>query len=436
MKIITLFCTAALYSTTALATDLAQGNVPQTLTLEKAQKIALQNHPHVLSAELNTRSAEENVKVVRSAYLPQVDGTAVSAFASGDTRIAAPYNALNNPSVIDRTSGGISVSQLITDFGKTSDLVAASKYELTAQKARTEDTKENILLQVTSAYYNVLRAQSLLKVAESTLKTRSALLEQVSSLREEKMRSDLDLSIAKQGVADANLLLLKAKKGVDDAQATLSEALGMSSTNTFMLSDNMQIPLPPAQVESLMNGAMDKNPELAALKAEMESQKKAADAAREANYPTVNALGYAGGSPITENSQPIKSNYAAAGVTITIPFYTGGRISAQERGSEDKAFAAEQDYTARKNELMRDIRIAFDNAQTAYKNIDVTKQLAKSAHESLELTQARYDLGKSSIVDLSEAQLFETQAEITGTNAAYEYMIQLAILNFRTGNNL
>jgi len=84
--------------------------------------------------------------------------------------------------------------------------------------------------------------------------------------------------------------------------------------------------------------------------------------------------------------------------------------------------------------LQRDVRIAFDNVQTAYKNIEVTRQLLKSTHESLQLTQTRYQLGRSSIVDLNEAQLADTQAAITEANADYEYLIQRAVLDYKVGN--
>ncbi|MDE3037593.1 MAG: TolC family protein, partial [Pseudomonadota bacterium] len=126
----------------------------------------------------------------------------------------------------------------------------------------------------------------------------------------------------------------------------------------------------------------------------------------------------------------------AGGINISVPFYTGGRISAQEKEASYKADVAEQDLATLKNQLLRDIRIAFDNVQTAYQNISVTTQLTKDAGEALDLTQERYTIGKSSIVDLSQAQLAKTQAEIENANAAYEYLIQLALLDYKIGNNL
>jgi len=406
---------------------------PPILSLEEAQKIALQHYPQILAAEATSKAAGEEVDVTRSNYLPQITGNAVRAFAGQGTRISAP-GGLNNPSVIDRGSAGVGVSQLITDFGHTSDLIASSKLELQAQKERSNLTHETVLLDVTRAYFNVLRAESVLRVAQATLKTRKTLLDQIASLRDAKMKSDLDLSIAKQVVGEANLLLLKAKSGVDDAQATLAEAMGYSEPKHFVLADNAKVTPPPADVDTLTQQALDHNPELATLKAEHDAARKRADAETEAQYPTVSALGYAGSTPISEDDQPISSHSLAGGINVSIPFYTGGRLSAQEHEAAFKADAIEQDMITLKNQLLRDIRIVFGNTQTAYQNIEVTQALAKNAAEALDLTQERYKIGKSSIVDLSQAQLAETSAKIEGANAAYEYLIQRALLDYKIGN--
>ena len=408
----------------------------QHLTLTQAKEIALKNHPQIRSSEFMEKAAGENVDIVRSNYLPQITGDATKVFAGNNTRIAATDGNLNNPIVINRASGGVAVSQLITDFGKTSDLIASSRLKLNAQKQRSQLTREIVLLDVTTAYYNVLKSQSILKVAEDTLKSRKLLLEQINLLHDAKMKSDLDFSIAKQTVDDANLLLLKARNALEDSEATLSEALGYSEHHHITLANDAKVTPPPSHIEPIIADAMEHNPELATLKAEKDAAKKLADAANKANYPKIEALGYAGGTPISDSSQPIRSNYAAAGVTITIPFYTGGRLSAQENEASFKAQAAEQDLEIKNNKLLRDLRVAFDNVQTAYKNIEVTKQFLKNSSDAFRLTQERYNIGKSSIVDLSQAQLVKTQAQISNNDATYEYLIQLAILQYQVGGDL
>jgi len=426
LAIFTMIC-----SRVALAEDI--GSIPNKLTLEEARKIALQNHPQVLSAEFTTKAAEDDIDDVRSAYLPQVTGDALRTYNDRGTVIAAS-DGLTSSSMIERGSVGLSVSQLITDFGRTSNLIASSKLELESQKEHTDYVRETVLLNVISAYYELLRSQSLLRVTEDALKTRNTLLNQILALRKASMKSDLDVSIAQSAVADANLLLLKAQSTVDDAQATLSEAIGLSEPKTFELVDHVSIMPPPDSIGSLISMALDQNPEIDALRSQEDALNKNVAAASDAKYPTISAIGLGGDSPYRVEHQQIAQHYEAGGFLVSVPFFTGGRITAEEEEARYKSLAAQQDLTAKMNELQRDVRIAFDNVQTAYKNIEVTKQLLKSTHESLLLTQARYQLGRSSIVDLNEAQLADTQAAITEANADYEYLIQRAVLDYKVGN--
>ena len=404
----------------------------QPLTLHEAQHIALTNHPQIKASDFEAKAAEEDITATRSGYYPQVSGNAIRAFADENTRLAAT-GELNNPTVIDRGSAGIGVSQLITDFGRTDAKVEATQSAFEAQKQRADFSRAAVLLNVTRAYYNALRAQALLKVAQDTLKTRQTFLDQMTSLRNVQMKSDLDLSVANQVMDDANLLLLKAQNNRDNAMAELSEALGYGETRVFSLADNDKALPPEGSLDSFLGMALSNNPELAALQADADAAQKEAKAAGREYYPTLSAVGFAGDTPIREANQHIDPTYAAGGVNLSIPIFTGGRITADADKAEAKAGAAKMRVDIKKNMLVRDIHTVFDSVQTAFKNITVTGQMRQNAGKSLELTQARYDIGKSSIVDLSQAQLADTQAAVSEADATYQYFIQRALLDYVVG---
>ncbi len=388
-----LLITIVLHSGAGFAAD---DRTPQSLTLAEAQKIALENHPEIKASDFDVKSSEEDEIAARSAYYPQVTGNAVRAFADPNTRIAAT-SGLNDPTVIDRGSAGIGLSQLITDFGRTTALVEASRAAVESQRQRTDLSRTVVLLNVTQAYYDTLRAQAMLRVAQDTIKTRQTLLDQVKSLRDVKMKSDLDLSIARQGVDDAHLLLIKAQNNQSAAMADLSEALGYNEPHIYVLAGEGKARAPASDLDAFLNEALDKNPELAALKSDYNASKKAADAAKRESYPTISAVGFMGDSPIRTEDQHINPTYATGGINLSIPFYTGGKLTADADKAEYKEKAAQMRIDIKKNKLIRDIRTDFDNVQTAYKNIDLTEQMHQNTRQSLELTQARYDIGKSSI---------------------------------------
>lgn len=253
------------------------------LTLAEAQTIALKQHPEIMSSDYRVEASKEAITEARANYFPQANANAVRAFADDGTRLAAT-NGINNPTVFDRGSYGVSVSQLITDFGRTNHQVDAVKAQAEAQVARSLSARDQVLFGVTSAYYNVLRAQKIMHVAEATQKTRNTLMDQVGSLRDAKMKSNLDVSIARQNVSEANLLALQAHNQLDDAQAQLSEAMGYNTEQHFTLNEDVKTTPHTEKLESLLQQAREKNPELQSLRAQLDAARKQTEAERAANY--------------------------------------------------------------------------------------------------------------------------------------------------------
>ncbi|HEY1722050.1 MAG TPA: TolC family protein [Magnetospirillaceae bacterium] len=405
-----------------------------TLTLAQAQQIALQNHPTVRLSNFDVSAAQALVDVAKSSYYPQVGASAVRAFAGDGTRIGTTGTGITDPTILQRESVGVNVSQLITDFGKTDSLVDASKDALQAQIAVGQETREAVLLSVTQAYFDLLRTQALLKVADSTFKQRDTLLGQIKSLQSAQLRSNLDVSIAQQDLDDAQQMVLQAKDSVADATATLVEALGYNDTRHFNLADIATVPAMTQRLDGALEEASNQNPELTELRAQRNAAKAYAEAASRAFYPTVSAMAYGGGNPIREEDQKLNPAYGTLGVVLSIPLFTGGSLEGQERADQERAEAAQAAFDAQRNRLLRDVHIAFDSLNTAYANIEVTQHQVDNAADSLRLTEARYQIGSSSIVDLSTAQLRQTQAQIAHTDAIYQYLIRRAALDYVTGS--
>ncbi len=256
----------------------------------------------------------------------------------------------------------------------------------------------------------------------------------MTSLRNVQMKSDLDLSIASQSVNDAQLLLLSAQNNRDDAIATLSEALGYNEPHNFTLARAAKATPPDENFDSYLEQALHNNPKLAALQAESKAARHEAEATEAENYPTLSAVGFAGDTPIRTHSQHINPTYTAGGLSLSIPIFTGGKLTADADKMAYKADAADMRVEIERNRLIRDIHTTFDSAQTSYKNISVIEQMHKNAQKSLALTQTRYEIGKSSIVDLNQALLAETQSAVAASNATYDYLRRRAQLEYEAGS--
>jgi outer membrane protein len=429
MKRVLLIIMASVFM--ANTTPAVDTNAVQILTLADAQKLALRNHPQIAAANYRALAAQEGVVETRAGFFPSVNlyGTAVGANSEG-TRIMA--GGLNNPSVFDRAAGGVEASQLLTDFGRTANLTASSRYQARAENQNVVFTREEVLLQADTAYYGALEAQAVLRVAQQTLDTRQLLLDQVTALATNKLRSELDVSFAQVALQQARLLVEKSQNDADAAMATLSTALGYRDFHQFQLIEEA----PPAQavtndVSDLIQTALSRRPELLSLRDERDAANRFAKAERDSRLPTVEAVGVAGDAPTHDSHLP--DDYAAGGIQLSLPLFAGGFYAARQHEAELKAQADAELLRSLENNIIRDVRIAWLNFNNSLAQLHTADELVSNAAEAYDLAQARYQTGISSIVELSEAQLNLTSAQIADTGAHYNVLIQQANLNYQTG---
>lgn len=402
----------------------------QVLTLSEAEQMALRTHPALQSSQFNAEAAQQVVTETRAATLPTIFGSVTGAGALSGSRLAA--GVLNNPIIYDRLASGVTVSQLVTDFGRTKNLVESSKLRAQAANQNAETTREQIILGVQRSYFTVERAQAVLRVASQTVQARQLVADQVRALAESKLKSQLDLSFANVNLAGAKLDLADAQNNLQSALAELSSALGLPSLQTFQLAEE---PLPsdlPKDLKDLIDTAVRQRPELASLRAELGAAEHFAVAERDLNHPTISALGSVGYIPTGQAA--LGDRYGAAGVNINIPIFNGRLFHARQTEAELRAKAVAQNVKDLENRVARDLRIAYLNAVNANERLGLTAQLLEQAKLGLDLAQARYNLGLSSIVELSQAQLNETSAEIASTSAKYDYQTQRAILAYQAGS--
>jgi outer membrane protein len=213
--------------------------------------------------------------------------------------------------------------------------------------------------------------------------------------------------------------------------ASLGAALGRKDTEPFILVDNHRPSEPPPGLSDLVASALSQRPDLLNLRYQRDAAVSVAAAAKDANYPTLAAVGVIGNSFAEDTHLPDK--YAAAGVQLSVPLFEGGAFTARQHEDEIRAKVAAETLREAETNVVRDVRLALVAVQTAYKRLSTTRQLLKNSTQAFELAQARYRVGSSSIVELSDAQLNQTYAAIASANAEYDTQVQSAVLDFQTG---
>ncbi len=399
------------------------------LTLADAQKLAIQNNPQFTAARYVAEAAGQAPAEYHAAYEPALTGSFTGVGADNGSRLAA--GGLNNPVVYNRLGSGLSVSQMVTDFGRTSNLVAMAKLRAQAQNEATETTRAQILMAVSRAYFAVLRAHAGRHVAEQTVEARKLVSDQVTALAQSKLKSTLDVSFANVNLAEARLLLSQAENDLKNSETELATDMGLPNERAFDLTEEgMPAPL-PVTVDELLRTALQNRPELRDLRLQESAAERFTKAERALVMPSIGMVGSAGFVP--EAYQTVPGRYGAIGVNVNVPLFNGGLYKARRTEAELRAKAVAQNVTGLENLVARDVRVAYLNATTAYDRIALTRQLLEQAQLALDLSQTRYDLGLGSIVELSQAQLGLTSAQIANTNAQYDYQAQRVAIDYATG---
>jgi outer membrane protein len=402
----------------------------RTLTLAEARQIAVAKYPRLSAAELTALAARQVVKEARAAALPQI-GANLGAVATSESGVRTALSGLSLSGIYDRASASVNVSQLITDFGRTSNLIASSRLKADAETQQVEATRAQLLLEVDAAFYGILEAKALLDVAEQAVKTRTLLRDNTLALQRNQLKSALDVSFSEVNLQDAILLLARTRNDVQSAHATLARLLIDKAETVY----DPRPPAPPpplhAGIESLVQLALRIRPELTRLRLDREAAWKFAEAERALNRPTLSVQAAAGVLPYRDKD--LDASYAAGGLVLSWALSSGGLNTARAREAQLRAEAAEQFLKDKEAEVTRDVQLAWLNANNAAERLEITGRLREQAAQSYALAEARYNAGSSSVIELSQAQFNLTSAEITQTTTRYEYLIRRAALDFQIG---
>lgn len=401
------------------------------LTIAQAEQMATAHNPRVSIANLLALAEGQVVREQRAAELPTLSANLTAVGADNGTRITA--GALNNPVLYERAAAGVTLNQLITDFGRTRNLVASASLRAKAAQSSALATRDDIVFAVDEAFYRALGAQALIEVATQTVNARQATANQVQALANARLRSTLDLSFANAQLAQAQLLLLDARNQSASAQADLAALLGTTGNVYRLVDESPALPAPvPSDPAPLVQQAFAQRPDLASIQQQAQAAHRFATAERDLSLPTITALGATGDAP-THAGQITENFYGAAGVNVNIPIFNGFLYSARAKEAKLRASAADAQVQDLRDSIARDVTTTVLQAQDNYSRITVAEQLVAQANSALQLAETRYRLGLSSIVELSQAQLLQMQAQIELANARYAYQGSLSAIRYQTG---
>ncbi len=402
-----------------------------TLSLDQAETLAVANQPRLLAAQLRARAAGQRVRQARAAYMPIAAFNATGALVA-DTGTSTAAGNLTTSAVSDRFAYGANLTQLVTDFGRTSALVSSSKYEAAAQGDFATLTRAQVRLNVRESFYGVLGAEAVLRAAQAAQANRQLISRQLAAFAQSELRSTLDVNFARVLESEADLAVVRAQSTVAQERSRLATAMGQPQPIAAPLVDAaVGVATSPPAPDDLQQQALQQRADLNAVQARQQAADAFAESERRLSFPTLNVLGAAGQIPYRDHT--LHDSYAAAGFNLNIPIFNGGLFAARRAEAELESTARRRDVDQVKLQVNEQVRDAWYRAEEAYQTLDVSARLIAQSREALRLAQDRYEAGLGSIVELNEAQLNETSAEITSADATYTYLSRRAELDFASG---
>ena len=411
-----------------------QTGAPVQLKLSDAEALALKNHPQVLAAQNETFAQNRRIVEARSSYYPSVNGEVTGSAGNLGARIGAGF--LSDSRLFDRFGDGVEINQLITDFGRTPSLVSQSRLQANAAQQNYQATRYDVLLRVNQAYFNALRSQALVKVAQKTVDARQLLAEPDHRTRPEQPALPARRQLCGCHRFPGQIALDPVAECGSGGVRGIDSRPGRTTSGHLSIGGRADPAQSQANAEDLVGQALQNRPELAGLRLTRDAAYRFEDAERDLKRPTASFVGVAGYMPYIDQitlPRVIPNEYAGAAVNVQIPVFNGHLFTARREEAHYRAVESDQRVRDLEDSIARDVRTAWADAQTAYQALTVTAEFLREATMALDLAQGRFQLQLSSIVELTQSQLNQTEAEIENLNAKYDYQSAYAALQYAIG---
>ncbi|MGE0822027.1 MAG: TolC family protein [Candidatus Binatia bacterium] len=415
--------------------------LPLPLTLREAVATALARHPAIRVGEATVRAAQQRVRQQEAGYLPR------GAYTYTLSRQQRPLTAAVGGVQIDGQeqqrvrnfsqlfafhSTNFSLRQLLFDFGRTLDSIQAAIASVDANVADLDTTRHTVEFNVKQAYYGLLSAQHLLRVAEETIQQNTKHLENAQARFEVGVASRFDVTQAQVQVSTAELDYVTAQNNVDLGRETLREALGMVEPLTSPLVDTLNRQSVTVEAETAVRHAYANRPELQSLHAQQRAATERISSLKKEYLPSISGDAQ---YTWTGRAYPLQEGWTV-GVTLTIPLFDSILTTAQigEAQADMQGLVAQEEDLRQRIAL--EVRRSILELRRAEKSIRVSEQSEVQARENLSLAEGRYQVGVGNILEVTDAQTSLTSARANVIQSLYNYKTALAQLERAIGRNL
>lgn len=402
-------------------------NVPP-MTLHEAIAYAQNNNPRIAGAAAQVRQARAVITQRRAVRGPQ---TGVNNYFYLQGPVVHSPGGGNDAVPRFRYNVGVYLDQVIFDWGQRAARQRVAERDTAAAGFRLGETQNDVALVVSTAFFNLLRAQELLSVAQERRTSAAEQLRVARARFESDVAPRFDVLRSEAELASADLDVTTAQNQVLLAESTFNNALGRDVKTPVRLQYTQTGEVPDVPFEIARDAAIRNRPQLAALRETIEGSKQEVRARKAENKPQITGqLAYdrpnPGGFASTEY-------HYSAGLVMTFPFFDSGLTRGRVREAEATTDVDRAQLEQSRQQVELDVRQAqLDIADARQRAVTAQKEL-QSAREALRVAEVRYRAGLGTNVEVTDAQLAVAQAGQNVANAQFDYETALARLQNSTG---
>ena len=399
------------------------------LTVDDCVKAALANNPKLRQTASKVDLDKANIGIAKSAYLPQASTTGgythydTSKISFGSFAVTgAAANAL--PGVDKRynvTSENTGVSQLIWDFGQTLNRIKSAKETLSAVQYEFLETQENTILNAEKSYFNVMRAQLLLKAAKDKFEMAKTHLGRAEGFYEVGYQQPYDVTKAELAVANANLELVTANKDFELAKVSLNNIMGNTAGTDYRVIEISEFQPAKMNIEDALKAATANRVELSKLQAQARSAQADLDAKKKGNWPTVS---FEANHQISDTDTPGVGNVRSwnAGAQVSWPWFDGFKTKSEIEAAQASLKMVQLGIEDQTLMIALEVQNAVLALGEAKERINATQKLLQESSENLEISKARHEEGLGSLIEVADAETNEVSAKQTHASAIAGYL--------------
>jgi outer membrane protein TolC len=396
----------------------------QTLTLESAINKTLKNHPDVKSFTLKVKQSHFSYNSAYADFLPQVN---LQANYNGVQTFVFPVNGSFNTLDDDGWSAGASLTQKIWDFSKTTSKVDASKIDEDISKLSLEDLKALLVYKVKSLYELMILQSEAINARKKDLEAKEAYYSQAKAFVNQGLKTQADASrflssvfLAKENLSTAQASYLKAKNSLS---LYMGEKIPEDTTLQKSLIQNNN-PIESSIEEEIFQN----NYQLKIYSQNIDKNTLLHKSAKAAHYGSIDAL-----ASYTHVDTLNSYDSKLLGVSLNIPLYSGGRISAESQKAAITSQIATQQKASQELLLREETQSLLIDIASYTKTIDAKKAQLISSQETRKVLDARYSEGLSTYIEILDATSLVLNAQLGLLEANYLRSIAINRLQYLKG---